>query len=155
MRQCMKTFYQTGSALIISLLFLLILTILAVAGIQTTSMQERMSGNMRDRNMAFQASEAALRGGEDHVRSNADDETLFTTSLATPHNWDGTDGTIHNVSDMLSNNPKFFIGEPGLFRVNPGELPAQFHNIFPVHSIGWGGSDLSSVVLESRFRPVQ
>lgn len=151
----MKNIHQNGSALIISLLFLLILTILGVAGIQTTSMQERMSGNMRDRNMAFQATEAALRGGEDHVRSNADDETLFTTVLANPHNWDGSDGTIHPVSDMLAANPRFFVGEPGLFRVNPGQLPAEFHNIFPVHSIGWGGTDITSVVVESRFRPVQ
>lgn len=147
---------QTGSALIISLLFLLILTILGVAGIQTTSMQERMSGNMRDRNMAFQASEAALRGGEDYVRNNSDNEALFDgKKLAAPEDWDGTNGTTHAVSNTLVENPKFFVGEPGLYRVNPGVLPAEFHNIFPVNAIGWGGTDVTSVVVETRFRPVQ
>lgn len=146
---------QTGSALIVSLLFLLILTILGVAGIQTTSMQERMSGNMRDRNMAFQASEAALRGGEDFVRANSDNEALFTNSLADPEGWDGAAGTIHVLSNMLHQNPRYFVSEPGLYRVNPGELPAEFHNIFPVNAIGWGGTDVTTVVVESRFRPVQ
>ncbi|QEW08450.1 hypothetical protein F5I99_01405 [Nitrincola iocasae] len=147
---------QTGSALIVSLLFLLILTILGVAGIQTTSMQERMSGNMRDRNMAFQAAEAALRGGEDYVRDNSDNEALFDgEELADPATWDGTGGTTHAVSDMLSENPKYFVSEPGLYRVNPGELPAEFHNIFPVNAIGWGGTNITSIVVETRFRPVQ
>ncbi|WP_200881859.1 pilus assembly PilX family protein [Nitrincola sp. A-D6] len=147
---------QTGSALIVSLLFLLILTILGVAGIQTTSMQERMSGNMRDRNMAFQAAEGALRGGEEYVRDNSDNESLFEgKDLADPASWDGTNGTEHTVSDKLSDDPKYFVSEPGLYRVNPGELPAEFHNIFPVNAIGWGGTNLTSVVVETRFRPVQ
>lgn len=151
----MSLYKQTGSALIVSLLFLLILTILGVAGIQTTSMQERMSGNMRDRNMAFQAAEAALRGGEDFVRNNSDNEALFVDSLANPEAWDGEDGTTHVLSNMLHEDPRYFVSEPGLYRVNPGELPAEFHNIFPVNSIGWGGTDVTTVVVESRFRPVQ
>lgn len=146
---------QTGSALIISLLFLLIMTILGVAGIQTTSMQERMSGNMRDRIMAFQASEAALRAGENYIRSNAENTVLFDSSLANPENWKGENGTGYSVSDMLSKNPKYYINEPGLYRINPGELPAEFHNIYPVNAIGWGGTEVTTVVLESRFRPVQ
>jgi type IV pilus assembly protein PilX len=59
---------QAGSALIISLVFLLILTMIGVASIQDSTLQERMAGNERDRNLAFQAAEAALRVGEDHLR---------------------------------------------------------------------------------------
>ncbi|KDE39704.1 Type IV fimbrial biogenesis protein PilX [Nitrincola lacisaponensis] len=151
----MSLYKQAGSALIVSLLFLLILTILGVAGIQTTSMQERMSGNMRDRNMAFQAAEAALRGGEDFVRANSDNEALFANSLTDPEDWDGEAGTTHALSNMLHQDPRYFVSEPGLYRVNPGELPAEFHNIFPVNAIGWGGTDVTTVVVESRFRPVQ
>jgi type IV pilus assembly protein PilX len=56
---------QRGSALIISLIFLLLLTIIGVAGMQSATMQERMAGNTRDRNVAFQAAEGAMRGAED------------------------------------------------------------------------------------------
>jgi type IV pilus assembly protein PilX len=56
--------YQSGSALIISLVFLLLLTIIGVTAMQSSTMQERMAGNIRDRNLAFQSAEAALRGAE-------------------------------------------------------------------------------------------
>lgn len=49
-----------GSALIIALVFLLILTLVGVTAMQGTSQQETMAGNMRDRSLAFQAAEAAL-----------------------------------------------------------------------------------------------
>lgn len=56
--------YQRGSALIISLVFLLLLTMLGVGAMQSSVLQERMAGNSRDLNIAFQAAEAAARAGE-------------------------------------------------------------------------------------------
>ena len=55
---------QAGSALLISLVFLLLLTMIGVASIQDSTLQERMAGNERNRNVAFQEAEAALRAGE-------------------------------------------------------------------------------------------
>lgn len=55
---------QRGATLIISLLILLVMTLIGVTAIQTTTMEEKMAGNMRDQNLAFQAAEAALRAGE-------------------------------------------------------------------------------------------
>ena len=60
---------QRGAALIVSLVFLLILTIISVASLQTATLQERMAGNMKDNAVAFQAAEAALRSGEAVLRS--------------------------------------------------------------------------------------
>jgi type IV pilus assembly protein PilX len=58
---------QRGTALVTSLLLLLVLTIIGVTAMQMTRMQERMAGNTRDLNMAFQGAEAALRNGEDMI----------------------------------------------------------------------------------------
>ena len=55
---------QRGVVLIVSLIFLLVLTLIGVTASQSTILQERMAGNVKDRNMALQASEAALRAGE-------------------------------------------------------------------------------------------
>jgi type IV pilus assembly protein PilX len=55
---------QSGAALIVSLLLLLVLTVLGVVMMQTSRMQERMAGNTRDLNMALQGAEAGLRYGE-------------------------------------------------------------------------------------------
>jgi type IV pilus assembly protein PilX len=55
---------QLGSALIMSLLFLLLLTLVGVTAIRNSTLEERMAGNMRDLDIAFQAAEAGLRVGE-------------------------------------------------------------------------------------------
>lgn len=47
-----------------SLIFLVLLTLLAVSAMHGTILQERMAGNTRDRMLAFQATEAALRSAE-------------------------------------------------------------------------------------------
>ncbi len=58
---------QRGAVLIVSLVILLVLTIISIAGVQNSTMEERMAGNYRDRFAAFQAAEAALRFGENDV----------------------------------------------------------------------------------------
>jgi type IV pilus assembly protein PilX len=52
---------QHGAVLIVALLFLVILTLLGLTAMSGTTLEERMSGNSRDMNIALQAAEAALR----------------------------------------------------------------------------------------------
>lgn len=58
------SYKQSGMALMVSLIFLVLLTLLAVSAMHGTILQERMAGNTRDRMLAFQAAEAALRVAE-------------------------------------------------------------------------------------------
>jgi len=58
---------QRGALLVVCMLLLLVLTILAIGASQTTRLQERMAGNTRDIDMAFQASEAGLRAAENYL----------------------------------------------------------------------------------------
>ena len=55
---------QRGATLVVVLILLLIMTVLGLAILRGTSLDERMSANMRDRSLSFQAAEAALREGE-------------------------------------------------------------------------------------------
>lgn len=55
---------QRGAVLVVALIFLLVMTTLILASIRGTVMQERMTSNLYDRSLAFQAAEAALREGE-------------------------------------------------------------------------------------------
>ncbi len=59
---------QRGAALIVALIMLLVMTVLGIASLGVTRMEERMAGNARDVDLAFQASEAGLRDGENRVR---------------------------------------------------------------------------------------
>ncbi|KKO47183.1 hypothetical protein WG68_00585 [Arsukibacterium ikkense] len=51
---------QQGAALVVSLLLLLAITLLAVTNMKRTSVQEKMTGNLYDRQLALQQAEAAL-----------------------------------------------------------------------------------------------
>jgi type IV pilus assembly protein PilX len=62
---------QRGAILIVALIFLLVMTVLILASMRGTVMQERMASNLYDRSLAFQAAEAALREGERFVLENA------------------------------------------------------------------------------------
>jgi type IV pilus assembly protein PilX len=62
---------QRGVALIISMILLLVLSVIGLAGMEVTGLEEKMAGNMRDRNIAFQAAEATLRDGENYLDAQA------------------------------------------------------------------------------------
>jgi type IV pilus assembly protein PilX len=62
---------QRGTALIIAMLFLVILGMLGVTTMTATTLEERMAGNTRDRDLAMQAAEAALRDAERDLTNTA------------------------------------------------------------------------------------
>lgn len=70
--------YQRGVSLVVSLIFLVILTVLGLTALRVATMEERMSGNARDRNVAFQAAEAALRDAEFDIRCQRHDGSAAT-----------------------------------------------------------------------------
>src|SRR5690606_4918659 len=53
-----------GASLLVVLILLLVMTVLGLAILRSTMLEERMSANMLDRSLAFQAAETALREGE-------------------------------------------------------------------------------------------
>lgn len=58
-----------GVILILTLVILLSLSVLSVIGMQTMILQETMAGNMRNRSLAFQAADSALRGAEGAIQA--------------------------------------------------------------------------------------
>ncbi|MCV6610880.1 MAG: PilX N-terminal domain-containing pilus assembly protein [Amphritea sp.] len=65
----MNSSRQQGAVLIVSLIILIVMTVIGLAGMEITSLEEKMAGNIRDRNIAFQAAESALISGEDYLES--------------------------------------------------------------------------------------
>ncbi|MNO63224.1 hypothetical protein D3C76_539230 [compost metagenome] len=59
---------QRGAVLLVALVMLLLLTIIGLAGMRGANLEERMAGNLREQMISFQASEAALRAGEQESR---------------------------------------------------------------------------------------
>ncbi|MGF6130395.1 type IV pilus assembly protein PilX [Pseudomonas frederiksbergensis] len=59
---------QQGMALLISLVFLLLLTLIGISSMQNATLQEKMAGSVILRNQSFQLAEATLRMGESAVQ---------------------------------------------------------------------------------------
>lgn len=68
---------QHGSILIVSLMILVVLTMIGVSSMSTSSLQERMAGNFRDRQIAFQSAEMTLAYAEEFARNSINSASLF------------------------------------------------------------------------------
>ncbi|WP_413703993.1 PilX N-terminal domain-containing pilus assembly protein [Pseudomonas sp. Pseusp16] len=67
----MAYYTQRGMALLVSLVFLLLLTLIGLSSMQSATLQEKMAGSVALRNQSFQSAEAALRVGESAVQRDS------------------------------------------------------------------------------------
>ena len=115
---------QQGSVLIISLVIMVVLTILGVSGMRTTLLEEKMAGNMRDSQLAFQAAEATLKQAEHYIEQNVvsissfdndGSDGLYDKSTERPWesiNWDDADSIEHSNFDTnysINTPPRFIV----------------------------------------------
>ncbi|MFZ1642730.1 MAG: PilX N-terminal domain-containing pilus assembly protein [Candidatus Contendobacter sp.] len=74
---------QGGAALVVGLILLVVITLVGVGAMQSTTLQEKMAGNLRDSNLSFQAAEVALRNCENILVQDWDAQVaLYNTSAA-------------------------------------------------------------------------
>jgi type IV pilus assembly protein PilX len=142
---------QRGAVLIIALVMLLLLTLIGVAGMRDTQLQERMSGGARDREYALQAAEAALREAEAAVSGGAfanDQGNNFKNYNVDPnelqrvdaggnavtevqywrdvYDWTGTNATAYGVAlNDVTTPPRYVIEQlPANYSAIPGSTNA-------------------------------
>lgn len=147
---------QRGSALIVALVFLLAMTLIGTTAMQGTTQQERMAGNYWDRNLAFQAAEAALSvGGRDVGSSSVSDLPLPDNSPAPVWNqdsdwWKANAKACPNY-EGLSSPPCYLVQNLGVSSGGGVEFAAATSFICRVVARATGGSDNALVILaESR-----
>lgn len=165
---------QSGAALILALIFLLLMTLLSTSSMRTATMQERMAGNARDWNLGFQSAEAALRVAEDYLMEETDAlpdindaDGFYNVNSANRPVWTGdtpSDGGGYIVSDAVpgtSEPPKYYIEK--LSSIRPAGTntetgaPVEEVYYFRITAVGYGGATdaggpLSTVVLSSVYR---
>jgi type IV pilus assembly protein PilX len=164
---------QRGAALIVSLVFLLILTIISVASLQTATMQERMAGNMKDTTIAFQAAEAALRNAEVDINTGAigvfsgangrylscpdpdDDRKACATPAWADYSSVGWKTLPKKVPDAIK-QPEYIIQQLNRAASKVAVLDADRtvarDGYFKIIARGYGVSDRSMVVLSTTFK---
>lgn len=171
---------QSGAVLVIGLIMLLLMTVVGLAGVRGSGMQELMAGNMRDRNIAFQTAESGLRLAElslDGLANNPftgnglwGDLNVPGAPLGPMSVWEGADWTAENSSIEtaagigLANRPRYVIEKMVLpigsvagtdgSAIGAGSLGYQVPepDIFRVTSRALGGTATTDVVLQSTFK---
>jgi type IV pilus assembly protein PilX len=56
-----RALQQRGAALVVSLMLLIVVALVGLAGVRNTIMQQKVASNLYDREQAFQSAEAAMR----------------------------------------------------------------------------------------------
>jgi len=158
---------QKGAALIMSLVILLIMTVVGVAGMQSTVMEEKMAGSLRNRSVAFQAAESALRDAENSltvaVLPSFDGSVNGLYEATSPPIWETIDwSTASNVvaysggtlTDVAA-APTYIIEELEPVLGGGGSLEAgipQQTDYYRVTARGVGGSTTAVVMLQSTYK---
>ena len=158
---------ERGVVLVISLLMLLVLTLIGVAATRSTALEERMTANQRDEEVAFQAAEAGLRNGEgvlqgaspgdfDNTNGLYDETSTITYGTAA---WDDTDSRSYEgtLDPNPDSPPRFYIVKTSQTTVAPGQslasdAPVPSANYYYVYARGVGLSGNNIVYLESVYR---
>lgn len=121
-----------GFALIVALVILLAITVVGVATIRSTLIEQRLANATQDRNLAFQAAEAALRVGEAQALLHAQTQPL-TPQLSSDGSCDRarqancTDGLclLHDPDCPLRAQDPAFTGWANATGLNLGTLAGQ------------------------------
>lgn len=97
----MSPMQQRGFSLLVVMVFLLVLGLLGFAVTKSAIVQEKIAGNVREKNVAFFAAEAALRSGEVYL-ATADSASLAlirnASQTGVTMNLGGTSATISMLS---------------------------------------------------------
>lgn len=78
---------QEGAALITALIFLIILTLVAISSIQNVNLQERMNSSVRQGHVALEVAESGIRDAEIYLKTNFTTLGAFT-AVDTPGLYD-------------------------------------------------------------------
>lgn len=166
---------QRGVVLVITLILLLVLTLVGLAATTSTSLEERMTANQRDTQVAFQAAEAALRSGESALSSasagpfnntggmfDAATNTTITDFVAyatdSSTTWDDSNSVVYagTLNPAPSTPPRYFLVQTTQTSQATGsslaaDQPLTSVPIFEIFARGVGLSGKSVVVLETTY----
>lgn len=164
--------HETGAALIVSLVMLLLMTMIGIFAMRTSIMEEKMAANQIDRDIAFEAAEIALREAELKILSwsdfplatdDASYEGVWTrdvmdpiTNNATPW-WAETNEAWWNNNSIAATKPDGAISAPryiieevykdrGDLESSPSNEAKKFYR---VTARGLGASNQATVLLQS------
>lgn len=170
---------QRGVVLAVSLIMLLLITTLAVSGMQASTMEERMASNSRNSNIAFQLAETALRQGESVIESSSNSKSiskaaelkvfsdtegsipaygadcfieLGSKDFSKPSTWDSACNYIGEADDVADKSAQFFIEY--VFAQNKADDDGYERQecVYQITARGYGADANSYTTLQSTYK---
>jgi len=168
---------QHGIALVTSLLILVLVTLLSLSAVSTSVFEERMAANARDRALAFESAEYALReagvflssavlpafsntGGASgayyrnlNTSPSGEKEEIYWRDT---HNWNANAVTANNANGVLSGQvqPKYVIEEyPAISCVGYSKKwpPPPPRNVYKITARAQGQTSEAVVILQAWY----
>ncbi|MDE2176084.1 MAG: pilus assembly protein [Betaproteobacteria bacterium] len=154
---------QSGVALIVALILLVVITVIGLAAIRTSTLQEKMAGNTFDRAQAFQVAEATLQlasatilppapppdpatyqanaytdcANNPCLDNPAHDPNVPAAAWTLPPTATNAGGGTANIVSLYGNNPSYIIQYMGACTVGGG---GNFQFTNDENNQGGGGS---------------
>lgn len=168
---------QTGTALVTSLVMLLVMTMIGIGSLKNTLMQEKMAANVWDTGASFQATEIGLRDAENYIETLAS-PSVFKASptptglySSTETEFDVLDFSAWTISNAIQTTGEFdAVHEPPFFAIKhvkdtsgPGGnnsimvrgyddvTPGTNVSIFKITAIGSGRTDSARSILQTYY----
>lgn len=150
---------QKGAVLVTGVIILVVITMLVISAMRSATLEERMAGNSRNRQLALQAAEAVLRDAEDSLFSatapfNTDfDQTAFTVACTNGYCTKPAVGTYRWKSDSTwsnSTSTRTFVTPASGAAFTLANVPNQPRYI--VELMGYDGGQAQKICPKVLFR---
>lgn len=166
---------QEGAVLFIAIVLLLVMTLIGATAMKMTTSQERQAGIIQDIEVAFQGTEANLRGGEAVVRgqpvapiamgspTDSNNGGVYTAGptvgTKSYQNWDQASHTNFVTAAAGSGTapvdpqPVFIVEEIAIISdvLNLGDPPAQIRHFYRITASGTGQDAATHALLQSTY----
>lgn len=147
---------QRGVALVVAMVLLIVMALMGLAAMRGTIMQQRMSANLYDRQVAFQNAEAALRAAAAMIPSNPaliarNCQSPSVTCMANPFDDNGLpSSSIHTVGTGEYTAGTNAVGQPQFVVENMGNWAdpnssTGFNKTANAHNYGAQGKSTTAV----------
>ena len=152
---------QQGMALVISLIFLVMVSLLGMASMRGAQLQEKMAGNQKEALQALQAAEAGLRAAERYIEAgnsgpydNSAGLYEFIDTVVDPAS-PSTAWRTYTNSGLAGRAPEYFIERLPYTQGGSESLavdePISERRLYRITARGFGLSDESRVLLQSTY----
>lgn len=160
--------HQSGSVLLVALGFTLVISIMVISAVQRAGLQQKMTANLKDKELSFQAAESALKQGEGFLVGSTevqlfgqfnDVEGLYAfdkmRDFTTQESWQSMSTRKADKLHQVSASPVYLIEElPEIPEIGDSlEIPRPISSsYYRITANSTGGTDQANTILQVMYK---